>query len=272
VASVAVIGNLVKDIVAGAEPRPGGAVFYTARALAALGVSEDVQLVTRCAEEDAASFLPVLQEFGLPVAWRAARETQTFSFHYEGDHRVMEVVALGDQWQEEDIREWVEEEIGDARWIMLGALTREDFTRDAILALVEGDRRLLVDGQAIVRLRRLGPLAEDGDVNPAVYSLIAGLKLNDEEAMTLVGSMEPEALRALEVPEIIVTKGSKGALVVTADVAELVPAVKIDGPVDPTGAGDTFWVSYLLARRDGVEPAEAAARASRFVAQMISSR
>jgi sugar/nucleoside kinase (ribokinase family) len=272
VASVAVIGNLVKDIVAGAEPRPGGAVFYTARALAALGVTDDVQLVTRCTEDDAETFLPALQDFGLPVAWRAAQETQTFSFHYEGDHRVMEVVALGDQWQEADIRGWVGDEIGDVRWIMLGALTREDFTPEAVLALVEGGRRLLLDAQAMVRLRRLGPLAEDSDVNPRVYSLIAGLKLNDEEAMTLVGSMEPEALRALGVPEIIVTKGSKGALVVTGEVAELVPAVEIDGPVDPTGAGDTFWVSYLLARRDGVEPVEAASRASEFVARMISRR
>jgi sugar/nucleoside kinase (ribokinase family) len=270
VVTVAVIGNLVKDIVAGSEPRPGGVVYYSARALAALGATDDVQLVTRCSEKDAETLLPALESFGLPTAWRAASETQTFSFHYEGDHRVMDVVGLGDQWSEEDIRGWAGDAIRDARWIVLGALTREDFTREAILALVEGGRRLLVDGQALVRLRRLGPLVEDRDVDPTLYPLIAGLKLNDEEAAILVGSLEPQALRSLGVPEIVVTKGSQGALVVTADVAELVPAAAVDGPVDPTGAGDTFWVAYLLARREGEVPVSAASRASAFVSQMIS--
>ena len=34
---LAVVGNLTRDVVAGATPRPGGAVFYAARALARLG-------------------------------------------------------------------------------------------------------------------------------------------------------------------------------------------------------------------------------------------
>ena len=43
------------------------------------------------------------------------------------------------------------------------------------------------------------------------------LKLNDEEAETLVGSADPHALHALGVPEVILTLGSQGAWVITPD-------------------------------------------------------
>jgi hypothetical protein len=96
VARVAVIGNLVKDVVAAAAPRPGGAVFYQARAFHNIAPTADVQVVTRCTLEDREMLVPPLEELGLPVTWRPARETQAFSFHYQGERRVMDVDALGD--------------------------------------------------------------------------------------------------------------------------------------------------------------------------------
>ena len=62
-----------------------------------------------------------------------------------------------------------------------------------------------------------------------------------------------------------------GALVVTADLAEEVPALPVAG-VDPTGAGDAFWVAYLAARADGRGPIEAARGASAFVAGLLAAR
>ncbi len=125
--AVAVIGNLVKDIVAGAPERPGGAVFHQPRAFGQLEHSLDVRLVTRCAPGDRELLLVPLEEFGLPVTWRPARETQAFSFHYEGERRIMEIVGLGDPWTPDDIEGWVAQAIGDTEWILLGALTRADF-------------------------------------------------------------------------------------------------------------------------------------------------
>jgi len=124
---VAVIGNLVKDVVDGGLPRPGGAVFYQARAFHRIAPERDVHLVTRCAAADRELLVPPLEEFGLPLTWRPARETQAFSFHYEGEHRVMDVDALGDPWTRDDIEGWVAQAIGDASWVMVGALTRADF-------------------------------------------------------------------------------------------------------------------------------------------------
>jgi len=271
VPAVAVIGNLVKDVVAGAPERPGGAVFYQARAFGQLEHSLDVRVVTRCAPEDRELLLVPLEEFGLPVTWRPARETQAFSFHYEGERRLMEVVGLGDPWTPDDVEGWVAQAIGDTEWILLGALTRADFPPQTLAALRRGRRLLLVDAQGLVRRGTLGPLVRDGDVPPESWTSVRAVKLNENEAKILAGSTEPRDLRRLCVPEVVLTLGSQGTFVVTADRADYVPATPIEGPVDPTGAGDMFWVAYLVARADGAAPVEAARRASEITSALLAS-
>ncbi len=59
-------------------------------------------------------------------------------------------------------------------------------------------------------------------------------------------------------PEVILTLGSNGSFVVTEHAVEHAPAKEITGPVDPTGARDTFAAGYLTARAGGAEPVEAA--------------
>ena len=59
---------------------------------------------------------------------------------------------------------------------------------------------------------------------------------------------------------MILTLGSQGAVILSAGEATRVPAVPIDGPVDPTGAGDMFLMAYGLARLRGDDPARRRAR------------
>jgi sugar/nucleoside kinase (ribokinase family) len=269
---VVVIGNLVRDIVAGASPRPGGAVFYQARVFAEIPHERDIRIITRCAPADRELLVRPLEAFGLPVTWRPARETQTFDFHYEGETRVMEIVALGDQWTPDDVEGWVSQAMGDAEWIVLGALTRADFPPETLAALRREGRQLLVDAQGLVRRGTLGPLVRDGKVPPESFSAVRVLKLNEAEAEALVGSTDAMDLRRLCVPEVVLTLGSKGAVVVTASDEEHVPAAEIDEPIDPTGAGDTFWVSYLAARSQGAMPVEAARRATELTATFLATR
>ena len=271
-APVAVIGNLVRDIVAGAAPRPGGAVFYQARAFGHVPHGRDIRLIARCAPEHRDLLVRPLETFGLPVTWRPARETQTFDFHYVGEERVMEVVALGDPWTPDDVEGWVAQAMGDAEWIMLGSLTRADFPPETLTALRRDGRQLLVDGQGFVRRGTLGPLVRDGKVPPESFAAVRVLKLNDVEAIALVGSTKPDDIRKLCVPEVVLTLGSQGSVVVTASDAEHVPATPIDGPVDPTGAGDTFWVSYLVGRSQGAAPVEAARRANEVTGAFLATR
>jgi sugar/nucleoside kinase (ribokinase family) len=270
--AVVVIGNLVRDIVAGMPPRPGGAVYYQTRVFGEIPHGRDVRIVTRCASEDRDLLVQPLEAFGLPVTWRPARETQTFDFYYEGETRVMEIVSLGDPWTPDDVEGWVSQTMGDAEWIMLGALTRADFPPETLAALRHDGRQLLVDAQGLVRRGTLGRLVRDGKVPPESFAAVRVLKLNDVEAEALVGSTDAVDLRRLCVPEVVLTLGSKGAVVVTAADDEFVPATPIDHPVDPTGAGDTFWVSYLVARAQGAAPVEAGRRATEVTAGFLASR
>ncbi|MFO7573085.1 MAG: PfkB family carbohydrate kinase [Gaiellaceae bacterium] len=260
---IAVIGHLCRDVVAGSPPRPGGGVFYATRALAQLG--KDATVAAACAADDRETLLPPLEAFGLPVRWYASSTTTAYSFHYEGDRRIMEQDAVGDPWGAAQ----AVEAVGEAAWVGVCALTRSDFPPSTLEALASDGRRLLVDAQGLVRLPALGALRSGREIGD-VLRHVTILKLNDEEAETLVGSHEPARLRSLDVPEVILTLGSRGAWVVTRDVAEHVPALPLEASGDPTGAGDTFAMAYLASRIEGGEPVEAARVASTVAGEHVA--
>jgi sugar/nucleoside kinase (ribokinase family) len=264
VTTIATFGHLTRDVVDGAPPRPGGGVFYSARALARLGA--DAHVTASCAHVDKSALLPALEAFGLPVTWHESATTTAYSFHYEGDRRIMSQDAVGEAWTPEV----AVAAAGDASWAHVDALVRTDFPEETLAALADGGRRLLVDAQGLVRTAALGPLHTDGEIGD-VLPHIAILKLNDEEAETLVGTADPEELRSLGVAEVLLTLGSEGAFVVTGAGVEHVPAQMISGHVDPTGAGDTFSACYLVARAAGAEPVEAARSATETVATFLAS-
>jgi sugar/nucleoside kinase (ribokinase family) len=263
VTGLAVVGNLSRDVVAGGEPRPGGGVFWSTRALSRLGA--DAVVSAACSAEDRPLLLPPLEAFGLPVTWHDSSTTTAYSFHYEGDRRIMWQDAIGDPWTPEQ----AVAAAADAAWVNVCALTRTDFPPETLAALAHG-RRLLVDLQGLVRTPVVGPLHTDEHVGD-VLGHIDVLKLNDEEAETLVGSADPERLHGLGVPEVILTLGSRGAWIVTPALVEHVPAVPVEGPVDPTGAGDSYAVTYLVRRAAGAEPVEAARAAAETVSEFLAS-
>jgi sugar/nucleoside kinase (ribokinase family) len=266
----AIVGNLVIDEVAGGPPRPGGAVFYCGTALRRIDPDADVVLVCRCAEEDRGTLLPAVEALGFPVVWRPAEHTTRFAFHYEGDRRIMRLEERGDPWAPEDVGGWLADAIGDAEWVLVGALTRDDFPLATLGALTARGHRLVLDAQGLVRRGTLGPLQTGGDVDRRVLEHITALKLNDEEAEALCGGTDEGHLRGLGVPEIVLTLGSQGALILSGEEATRVDAIPVDGPVDPTGAGDSFLVAYAVERLRGATPGEAGAFASRFVSTIIA--
>ena len=263
--TIAVIGHLTLDAVDGEPPRPGGGVFYASRALARLGADADV--AASCAAADKAALLPPLEAFGLPVRWYESSTTTAYSFHYEGDRRIMSQDAVGDPWTSER----AVEAAGDARWVNVCALVRTDFSPQTLSALAEGGRRLLVDAQGFVRTPALGTLRTDAQIGD-VLRHVSILKLNDEEAETLVGSADPGRLGALGVPEVIFTLGARGSWVISGRLVEHVAASPVRAPIDPTGAGDAFAMAYLVRRIEGAEPVEAAHAASAAAGELIAGR
>jgi sugar/nucleoside kinase (ribokinase family) len=260
---LAVVGNLSRDLVDGGPPRAGGAPFHAARALRVLG--RPALVGAKCAHSDRDSLLTPLVRLGLPVLWRGGSSTAAFSFRYEGDLRLMVVEALGDPWSPADLYG-----LERADWVHVGALARSDFPPETLAELAR-DRRVSFDGQGLVRPERTGPLELDAAYDPEVLRHVSILKLAEEEARTLVGEPHESALRSLGVPEVVVTLGSEGSLVLADGKLEQVPA-QAAGEVDPTGAGDAFSAVYLASRSSGHAPVAAAQRATTLVAGLLARR
>jgi sugar/nucleoside kinase (ribokinase family) len=260
---LAVVGNLSLDRVDGGEPRPGGAPFHAARALRVLG--RPALVAVKAADADRRRVLPPLVRLGLPVLWRAGASTATFAFSYHGDRRAMLVEELGPSWTVEDLRG-----LERVEWVHVGALARSDFPAATLAALAHGRRKLALDGQGLVRPERPGPLVLDANYDPEVLRHVSVLKLAEDEAVTLVGEPTEEALRSLGVPEVVVTLGSRGSLVLADGTLQPVPARPVDA--DPTGAGDAFLSAYLVSRAAGYAPVASARRATAVVAGLLGER
>jgi sugar/nucleoside kinase (ribokinase family) len=261
---LAVVGNLSLDRVDGGEPKAGGAPFHAARALRVLG--RPALVAVKGAEADRRLLVPPLVRLGLPVLWRAGDSTAAFSFHYVGGERSMAVDALGPVWTPADLRG-----LERAEWVHVGALARSDFPAETLAALAR-DRRVSFDGQGLARPAVTGPLALDADYDPEVLRHVSVLKLAEEEARALFGGVDEESLRSLGVPEVVVTLGAAGSLVLAEGRFEQVPARRVDGEVDPTGAGDAFSAAYLVSRSAGYAPVAAARRATALVAGLLGRR
>jgi sugar/nucleoside kinase (ribokinase family) len=254
-----VIGHLARDIVADTPPRIGGGPFHAARALHVL--SNRAVIVAKCGENDRASFGRQLAAYGIPVAIKAGGETTAFSFSYDREGvRTMRVDAVGEPWQLGDIPQALLRSIS---WLHVPALLHDDFDADAFAWLARG-RRILFDGQGLVRTRSVGPLALSGALDRDVLKHVTVLKLAEEEAAA-VGDV-----RELGVREVLVTRGPVGSTVVLQDAAIDVPARAVDA--DPTGAGDAFSAAYVASRAEGHTPVSAARRATALVGALLAGR
>jgi sugar/nucleoside kinase (ribokinase family) len=202
------------------------------------------------------------------VLWQQAPSTAAFELTYEGEERSMTIEELGPEWTPDEMRGWVRRGLDGLSWVQVAALRREEFRADALAELARG-RKLLLDGQGLVRSPSAGPLVADAGYDPAVLEHVTVLKLSEFEA-ELLGGLEEESLRRLGVPELVVTLGSQGALVLDRTGLAHVPGRPVEPAVDPTGAGDAFGAAYLVARADGNGPVGAARRACGIVADLLS--
>jgi sugar/nucleoside kinase (ribokinase family) len=160
--------------------------------------------------------------------------------------------------------------LAGVQWLHVGPLLRSDFPAET-LAELASDRRLSYDGQGLVRRPEPGPLQLDADFEPELLEHVSILKLAEEEAIAAAGSLEPDALASLGPREVLVTFGSRGALVVVDGKAERVRAHPILD-ADPTGSGDAFAAGYLASRSSGLAPLAAARRATSLVGTLLAGR
>jgi sugar/nucleoside kinase (ribokinase family) len=252
-----VIGHLSRDTVAGAAPRIGGGPWYAGRALRALG--DDAVLFAKCGDADRAQWQRSLAAIGLPASL-------SFAYGASGS-RTMNVDVVGEPWRLDEPPPGL---LRRVEALHVAPLLRGDFDAAALERLGSG-RRLLLDAQGLVRVRKKGPLSLDDDFDPEVLRHVSILKVSEEEADVLAGG-DVDALADLGVPEVVLTLGPRGSVVIVNGRAEEIPARPVEDVGDPTGAGDAFASAYLSARSGGHAPASAARRATALVAALLLGR
>ncbi len=260
---LALVGNLSFDRIDGGPLRPGGGPLHAGRAFRALHVRGTI--IARCGAEDQPRFRRAFARLGLPVELRPGRPTTTFAFTYDGDVRTGRVECIGDQWAPHDF-----DDLPRPAWVHLAPLLRGDFPANAIAAAARG-RFVSLDAQGLTRVRERGDLRLERDPKtPDLLRHVSILKLAEEEAEALVGSLDTDALAALGPREVVVTFGSRGSRVIADGRAIDVRAHHVHA--DPTGSGDAFAAAYLASRVAGHAPAAAARRATALVGAMLSER
>jgi sugar/nucleoside kinase (ribokinase family) len=265
VSTVAVVGNVSRDVVDGGAPRPGGCPVFAAQTLRLLG--RQGQILTRCADEDRGFFEAAVRAPDVNTAILSGRRTAAFDLVYDGGQRALTVTSIGDSWSADDARHLGE----DADWVHVAPLARSDFGPQVLDALARG-RRLSLDGQGLVREPTLGTLRQKGEFPPSLLEHVDVLKLAEEEADVVAGgAFGPEDAAKLGVAELLVTLGDRGVDVWIGTDVTRVPARAVAG-VETTGAGDAFAVAYLVARNDGAPPLEAAHAAVDLVARLLEER
>lgn len=255
------IGSLSQDRVDGSR-RVGGGAFHAARGLRLLGAQAVV--VTKAAGRE---LLEPLVGLGLPVHFHEAASTARFSISYDGEERRMRLDELGEPWTPEEAAGWVAEALGKATWVHVAPLARSDFPAATLAELAQG-RRVVLDGQGLARVPRVGPLALDAAYDPEVLRHLTVLKLAEEEAWALLPDLGEESLARLGVPEVLVTFGGRGSLLYADGHLERLPARAV--AADATGAGDAYCAAYAEGRLNGYTPVAAAHRAAELVETLLA--
>jgi sugar/nucleoside kinase (ribokinase family) len=246
---IGLVGHTVIDTVVGADGgesrRLGGSPLYARRALEAAGA--ECVVVTRGADPGGAVVIP-----GGP-AYDARLD------HRDGTRQVL--AQFGLPFSAADVHAYVLPAVAGCEWLHLGSQGGSDFPPETIAALAAAGHRLCLDAQGPARGAEPGPVR----LRPFPPESIAGvaiLKLNQREAAAAAGErLDADALLGLGAPEVCVTMGGAGVVTVTAAGLVEVAGTGAGTYADPTGAGDSFTAAYVLARAQGCEPAEAAARA-----------
>lgn len=126
----------------------------------------------------------------------------------------------------------------------------------------------------------LNPAPAAADLDPERIRQATFLVPNESELATLTGlpvdsgeevEAAARALIAKGIRTVIVTLGSRGALLVTARGAEPIPPVRV-APVDTTGAGDAFIGAFACFYCEGHGVAAALRRAARYAALSTTRR
>jgi 1D-myo-inositol 3-kinase len=250
-----VVGHVTRDEISGGA-RLGGAASFAACAAARLGVA--VGLVTVAPPGE-----PLLDELratpGLALACAAGDVITTFALTYEGQGRRLALLRRA--------RAIVPDDIPGA-WRAAPVAYVGPVAGECDGALVAALGARFVGAGLQGWLRRAGT---DGTVGPA---LLPEAETPPALGAAIVSELDHPAAEAIAArfaaagATVAITRGARGATVLSADARLDVPAAPAR-EVDPTGAGDVFGVVLTLRLAAGDSPGAAATAAAAAAARVV---
>ena len=262
--TVAVVGSLSLDFVDGGAPRVGGAPFYAARALRALGAP--AVIAAKCAAPDRQLLLPPLIRLGLPCAGRTrpcrppSRSPTSASSGACRSRRSPIRGLRRRQWRRSATRAGCRLRRSAAR------TSRPRRWRHSPAAAASC---------STARASPVRPGSAHSSSMPTTTRPYCGPCRCSSSRRTRPScwstATTSERWAAWASSEVVVTLGSRGCIVFADGVAELVRAHPV-AAADPTGAGDAFAAAYVVARSGGAAPTAAARRAAALVSDLLAGR
>lgn len=247
--SVAVIGSITIDtIIEG--PRTyrqcGGAVTFSGITFKRCGIQPCV--IVNVAHGDR-SILDVFAAEGIPVRSGSSPTTTRFINYQHGDLRRQEMPQRADPITASQI----EDLIPSVEHLHIGALHPEDIDADALRLIGRSQKTVSADIQGFVRYNDKGHiLRRASDLLPLILSCARYVKADAEEIEAVMKAYDTdvrELVRRFDIEELVVTKGSRGGIVMCQN-GDKVPydAVTVESIVSTVGAGDVFFAAYLAGR------------------------
>ena len=266
---VCVIGHVTRDIIQigrASRKTPGGTAYYSSIALRRLGLK--VVVLTRVAPGDRTFLLDELEREGITVICRESEVSSTFENRYteeNPDRRVQRITAVASPFSPEDL------EGISATAYHVGPLTNQDVPVDLLRQVSRGAGVVSLDVQGMLRPALPGAVCEvDWPEKHAALACVDILKADAKEARVLCGKGDARVaatvLASMGPKEVIVSMGSRGAVVYAEEALFTVPPYKPAKRGDPTGCGDTYAAGYLYQRVKGASPEQA----GRFAGAMVS--
>jgi len=223
---------------------PGGSALYAA--LTAAGLGATARIVTSCGPDFIGRQL--LADAGVQLQIIASEHTTCFEERYRDGRRVARVLH-----QAKVLRAPLPEADVILVCPVIGEIGLEALVPPPGALLGAGlqgwTRRLDENGFVFPR-----PLE-----NPALFSNCRAVFCSDEDLGDFSKSAVESLLRTVAL--VVVTQGRHGALLYQNGACHRIRACPAD-EVDPTGAGDAFAASFLLALASGESPVRAAANAA----------
>lgn len=274
--SVFCFGEVLWDIFP-TGARAGGAPFNVAYNLMRMGV--DAHMISRVGNDAYGNTLMAqIEDWGITVEDSQIDKKHNtgtviahIDEHNEAHYDIVQPVA----WDFIEFREDYRQKVANAEAFVFGSLiTRNEVSRNTLFQLLEIAKFKVFD----VNIR---PPFFSVDVIKDLLAKANLVKMNKAELRSILDFVgrdyvsEYDGIRFLQdtfkIDEVIVSKGSKGALYYTADKEYEFPAVPITVE-DTVGSGDAFLAGFLSKRIINAQPAEIMAQATALGAFITSQK